>query len=66
MGEWKLMAAGGRGSKGKGGQLFNLAKDIGEKKNVAADHPEIVKKLTAVLDQFKAEMKSEGRPPGRL
>ena len=63
MGDWKLMVSG-QGVKGK--LLFNLAKDIGEKKNVAADHPEIVKKLTAVLEQFKAEMKAEGRPPGRL
>ncbi|MCH8923999.1 MAG: sulfatase-like hydrolase/transferase, partial [Planctomycetes bacterium] len=66
MGDWKLFASGGRGAKNKGKRLFNLAKDIGEKNNVAADHPEIVKKLSAALEQFKAEMKSEGRPPGRI
>jgi arylsulfatase A len=56
MGEWKLINR----------QLFNLVKDIGEKKNVAAKHPEIVKKLSSTLEQFKKEMRAEGRPPGRV
>ena len=32
--------------------LFNLADDVGEKKNVAAEHPEVSKKLAAQLDKF--------------
>lgn len=32
----------------KGVQLYDLAKDIGETKNVAAAHPEVVRELTAV------------------
>jgi arylsulfatase A len=63
MGDWKLLS-GARGAKGK--LLFNLAKDIGEKNNVAADHPEIVDKLSAALEKFKAEMKAEGRPAGKI
>lgn len=31
-------------------QLFNLAADIGEKSNVATDHPEIVERLSTLLD----------------
>jgi hypothetical protein len=46
--------------------LFNLSSDIGEKKNVAAEHPDIVKRLSEALSDFKARMKSEGRPRGRL
>jgi arylsulfatase A-like enzyme len=34
-------------------QLFNLAEDIGETKNVAADHPEIVKELTELLNKAR-------------
>jgi arylsulfatase A-like enzyme len=62
-GDWKLLA-GAKGAKGK--QLFNLAKDIGEKNNVAADHPDVVERLTKLLEDFKSELKSDGRPAGKL
>ena len=39
LGKWKMV----------GNQLFDLEKDIGEKTNVASDHPELLKKLTAML-----------------
>ena len=45
-GQWKLHA-------GKGGEsfhaLYNLAADVGEEKDVAAVHPEIVEELEALL-----------------
>ncbi|MBQ17277.1 MAG: arylsulfatase [Planctomycetaceae bacterium] len=66
MGDWKLLMSGGRRSRKKGKLLFNLASDIGEKKNVAVENPEIVRKLSATLERFKAEMKAEGRPKGTL
>lgn len=31
-------------------ELYNLAEDIGESKNVSADHPEIVKRLTSLAE----------------
>ena len=65
MGEWKLMQPGGRNNS-KRTLLFNLAKDIAEKHNVAAEHPDIVKRLSETLSAFKARMKSEGRPRGTL
>lgn len=40
-GDWKLMEAGGA----FGTQLFNLKDDIGESKNLAAEHPDIVRRL---------------------
>ena len=36
-------------------QLYNLKQDIGEKKNLAAEHPEIVAKLKAILEKEKAK-----------
>jgi hypothetical protein len=50
-GEWKLIRASGSGGWGKGGdqsqpvQLYNLAKDLGETKNLAADQPERVAQM---------------------
>jgi arylsulfatase A-like enzyme len=35
--------------------LFNLANDIGEKKNVAAEHPDKVKELRAAYDRLAAQ-----------
>lgn len=44
-------------------QLYNLTSDIGEKNNVQADHPEIVAKLTKLLEKYVAEGRSTpGKP----
>jgi arylsulfatase A-like enzyme len=55
-GSWKLIPAApaGKGKKGKGrgpksAELYNLADDLSETKNVADQHPEIVKAMTALL-----------------
>jgi arylsulfatase len=32
-------------------ELYNIANDIGEKKDVASDHPEVVARLEAVMKQ---------------
>ncbi len=68
VGEWKLLATGRRRRKTKtqGKMLFNLAKDIGEKNNVAAKHPEIVKRLSDLLEAFKKDVQPNGRPAGKL
>jgi len=64
-GTWKLIpaGAGGKGKKGKArgptsAELYNLADDIGETKNLAAQHPEIVKEMTALLQQVREKGKS--------
>ena len=54
--------------------LYNLANDVGETKDVSAEHPEIVKRLQALAEQARADLGDsltmrEGknrRPPGRL
>lgn len=64
-----------RYSTGKTGlALYNLDKDIGEKNNIAEQHPEIVAKLKRYADEARKEfgdsahkIKGAGvRPPGRL
>ncbi len=62
VGDWKLLS-GARGT--KGAMLFNLAEDIGEKNDRAADQPQKVQELSKILEAFKARMKEEGRPAGR-
>ena len=54
-GPWKLF---------RNGQLYDLANDIGETKNVAADHPEVVKQLNGYLSEFEAEIRDNSRPVG--
>lgn len=47
-------------------QLYNLEADIGEKNNVAADHPEVVERLTKLITSHSDEMEQEARMPGLL
>ena len=51
-GDWKLF---------KSGQLYNLAKDIGEKTNVAAKNPDVVKRLRKYFEQAKKDL-GDGAP----
>jgi len=65
-GTWKLVPAGAGGGKGKQGktrgptaaELYNLADDIGETKNLAAQHPEVVKEMTELLQQVRENGRS--------
>ena len=65
-GPWKLIpgnAGGGGKAKEKGaapggGQLYNLVDDLGEKTDVAAKHPEIVKELSDLLAQVRQRGRS--------
>lgn len=44
-------------------QLYDLAHDIGEQENVAAGNPEVVRRLTAMLEKYIADGRSTpGRP----
>ncbi|MDZ7618583.1 MAG: sulfatase-like hydrolase/transferase [Patescibacteria group bacterium] len=40
--------------------LFNLRDDVGETKNVAAEHPEEVKRLTALIDRARKDLGDAG------
>ena len=57
-GQWKLHT---------NGQLYNLKKDIGERKNVAKQNPEIVARLKKYLDECRADLDNPKncRPVGK-
>ncbi len=54
-GKWKLFA--------KRGALFDLEQDIGETRNVAKKHPEVVRRLRGYLDRARADI-GDGPEPG--
>jgi arylsulfatase A-like enzyme len=66
MGDWKLLV--GAGAKAKGAkttetdELYNLADDIGETKNLAAEKPDKLKELRAKYD----DMMKTAVPPGEV
>ncbi len=73
-GNWKLALCPGSagwsdprpGQEAKGApeiQLYDLAADIGEKNNVQAQHPEIVARLTRLLEKYVAEGRSTPGAP---
>jgi len=39
-------------------QLYNLARDPGERRNLQAEHPEIIERLTGLLERYVAEGRS--------
>jgi arylsulfatase len=45
--------------------LFNLRDDIGETHNLAAENPEVVKRLRKSLQAFRSEMALHKRPIGK-
>jgi arylsulfatase A-like enzyme len=59
-GNWKLIANDGK--KKAGPELFDLAADPAEAKNLAADKPDMVKELGAMLDVIR---KNPASRPGR-
>ncbi len=61
VGDWKLVKATGNATMERGGaastegaELYNLAKDIGEKENLASKEPEKFKELAAAWEQWNA------------
>jgi len=65
-GDWKLVVANGGSGRP---ELYDLASDIGEQKDLAASHPDRVAQLTALYKAWSAEQtpeRTEGdRPKGK-
>ena len=73
-GKWKLELCPGSGGWGSPNdatarkenlppvQLYDMSKDIGEKNNQSAKHPEIVQRLTKLLEQYVADGRSTPGP----
>ncbi len=68
LGAWKYIAGRGSGGWGKGGdqsqpvQLYNLADDIGETRNLAAEHPERLAQMKALLETLISQGRSTSGP----
>jgi len=58
-GMWKLVRK-------KKPELYDLEADISETKNLAAENPDVVKRLTAMMDEFDSELKANSRPVGKV
>lgn len=67
-GPWKLDFCTGSGGWGKGGvtdapaQLYDMSKDVGERTNAYNQHPEIVTRLTKLLEKYVADGRSTPGP----
>jgi len=66
-GQWKLILCPGSGGWSPGSQappvqLYDTAQDLGEQKNLAAEHPEIVRRLTERLERIVADGRSTPGP----
>ena len=57
-GRWKLRRA-------KQTELYDLEVDIGEKHNLAGERPQIVKRLTDMMQEFDRQLRSNCRPAGK-
>ena len=55
-GKWKLVFERKRGGKVIGAGLYNLEQDIGETRDVSADHPGVVRRLTALADKIREDI----------
>jgi arylsulfatase A len=67
-GPWKLHLGVAGDQPGKkaatGPQLFNLADDIGEMKDVAADHADVVQRLRSLAQAMQSDLGQNGFGPG--
>jgi len=61
-GPWKLIPSPPQAAAQRP-ELYNLADDIGETKNLAAQHPDQVKRLTELLRQVRES--GHSRPAGK-
>jgi len=64
-GDWKVLVKKRRGQTATEPQifLFDLIKDVGEKTNRAAEHPEIANRLRSRMEELDAEITANARAP---
>jgi arylsulfatase A-like enzyme len=72
-GDWKIvqLETGKQGPDPVAWELYHLTEDIGETRNLAAEHPDRVKEMAALFQQWRAQMKPapfgvwSARKPGK-
>jgi arylsulfatase A len=47
-------------------ELYDLSADVGETKNVAAEHPDVVERLTKLCQAHRQDLQKNARPVGRV
>ncbi len=47
-------------------ELYDLETDLGETKNVGGKHPDVVKRLVALLERHREDIRKNSRPPARV
>jgi arylsulfatase A len=62
-GKWKIRRTG---KKKDGVELYDLESDISEKKNLAAEHEGVVRKMLGQMNAFHAALVKSQRPAGKL
>jgi len=68
-GDWKLRIAGGPGKARRDklpprAELYDLARDISERNNVAAGHPDVIARLIDMMRVFDRTLAASARPAG--
>ncbi len=61
-GRWKLRITGKKNAV----ELYDLAADISEKKNMAGNNPDVVKRLREKMQHFDEQLKANSRPAGKV
>ena len=61
MGDWKAL----RSKQGGPLQLYDLKTDVGEKHDVAAEHPDVVAKIEAYLKEARTQSATWPIPAGK-
>ena len=61
----KAKAADGKKAAAAGPALYNVVEDIGETKDVAAAHPDVVAHLRELAAERETEIKAHQRPAGQ-
>lgn len=61
MGDWKIL----RHRSDQSWELYNLSKDIGEKNNLAAKHPDRVKSMVSKIKQIRTEPRPQSEPSSK-
>jgi len=67
-GDWKIvqLEAGREGPAPDAWELYDLAEDVGETRNVAAQHPQQVREMAALFQQWRAPMILHPLLPGTM
>jgi arylsulfatase A-like enzyme len=59
-GDWKMLFRTAHADKSHPWELYNLAADVSESKNVAAENPNVVKDLSQLWDKWNSELSEPG------